>query len=264
VPIGRALSSAGERSLHTGEVVGSIPTAPTKKLQQKHDLDERPLPVLPVVRCEQGVNSPSKLGENPGNLFDRCSARNRSTTPRRRPPDHENSSPGAAGTATGADIQSVPRRTTPNHRKIVAHASPTTPVRPAPPLRIVIEPTASGRKWTARLGDRVLCVSAWPFVGSARHLLDESYPADAVIEMWRPNTEEWALQGRLGAVAAAVIDGKPASHRAKNGSPARNSERGGSRARHRFALVRGSLLGVDDDAFKRSGTPKLWRTKEVA
>jgi hypothetical protein len=33
-PIGRfvvtwALSSAGERSLHTGEVVGSIPTAPT-------------------------------------------------------------------------------------------------------------------------------------------------------------------------------------------------------------------------------------------
>src|SRR5262249_38065361 len=28
---GRALSSAGERSLHTGEVVGSIPTAPTRK-----------------------------------------------------------------------------------------------------------------------------------------------------------------------------------------------------------------------------------------
>src|ERR1043166_1154549 len=27
----RALSSAGERSLHTGEVVGSIPTAPTKQ-----------------------------------------------------------------------------------------------------------------------------------------------------------------------------------------------------------------------------------------
>src|SRR5262249_2730606 len=27
----RALSSAGERSLHTGEVVGSIPTAPTSK-----------------------------------------------------------------------------------------------------------------------------------------------------------------------------------------------------------------------------------------
>jgi hypothetical protein len=98
------------------------------------------------------------------------------------------------------------------------------------PLRLVIEPTASGRKWTARLGDRVLCVSASPFVRSARLLLDEGYPADAVIEMWRPNTEEWALRGRLGAVAAAVIDGKPASRRAKNGSPARDSERGGSRS----------------------------------
>jgi hypothetical protein len=27
--VGQTLSSAGERSLHTGEVVGSIPTAPT-------------------------------------------------------------------------------------------------------------------------------------------------------------------------------------------------------------------------------------------
>jgi hypothetical protein len=109
-------------------------------------------------------------------------------------------------------------------------AKPVTTVARGSPLRLVIEPTASGRKSTARLGDRVLCVSAWPFVRSARLLLDEGYPADAVIEMWRPNTEEWALRGRLGAVAAAVIDGKPASHRAENGSPARNSERGGSRS----------------------------------
>jgi hypothetical protein len=71
----------------------------------------------------------------------------------------------------------------------------------------VIEPTASGRKWTARLGDRVLCVTAWPFVKSARLLLAEGYPADTVIEMWRPNTREWALRGRLGVVAATVIDG---------------------------------------------------------
>jgi hypothetical protein len=226
VPIGRALSSAGERSLHTGEVVGSIPTAPTKKLQQKHDLDERPLPALPVVRCEQGVNSPSKLGENPGNLFDRCSARNRSMTARRPPPDHENRSPGTAGTVTGADIQSVPRRTTPNHRKIVAHASPTTPVRPAAPLRIVIEPTASGRKWTARLGDRVL----WPFVKSARLLLAEGHPADTVVDIWRPNTDEWAMRGRLGAVAATVIDGEAGSRGAKNGPPARHLEQGGGEA----------------------------------
>ena len=98
---------------------------------------------------------------------------------------------------------------------------------PGAPIRIVIEPTASRRKWTARLGDRVLCVSAWPFVKSARLLLDEGHPADAVIEMWRPNTDEWALRGRLGAVAATVIDGETASRGAKNGSPARDPEQGG-------------------------------------
>jgi hypothetical protein len=41
----------------------------------------------------------------------------------------------------------------------------------------VIEPTASGRKWIARLGDRVLCVSASPFVKSARLLRAEGLPA---------------------------------------------------------------------------------------
>ena len=86
-------------------------------------------------------------------------------------------------------------------------------------------PTASRKKWTARLNDRVLCVSAWPFVMSARLLLAEGYPADALIEMWRPNTDEWALRGRLGAVAATVIDGETASCRAKNGPPVRDTGR---------------------------------------
>jgi hypothetical protein len=88
----------------------------------------------------------------------------------------------------------------------------------------VIELTASDRKWTAHLGDRVLCVTAWPFVKSARLLLAEGYPADTVIEMWRPNSDEWALKGRLGAVAATVIDGETA--------PALRQERlAGSRSR---------------------------------
>jgi hypothetical protein len=82
---------------------------------------------------------------------------------------------------------------------------------PAAPLRIVIEPTASGRKWTARLGGRVLCVSAWPFVKSARLLLAEGYPADTVVEVWRPNAAEWAMRGNLGAVAATLIDGEAGS-----------------------------------------------------
>jgi hypothetical protein len=78
-------------------------------------------------------------------------------------------------------------------------------------LRIVIDPTASGRKWIARLGGRVLCRCTSPFITSARLLLVEGHPADAVIEMWRPNTDAWALRGHLGAVAATVIDGETAS-----------------------------------------------------
>jgi hypothetical protein len=97
----------------------------------------------------------------------------------------------------------------------------------AAPLRIVIVPTPSGRKWTARLGERVLCVSAWPFVKSARLLLTEGYPADAFIEMWRPNSDAWALRGRLGAVAATVIDGETAPRCAKNDPPVRDTEPGG-------------------------------------
>jgi hypothetical protein len=93
----------------------------------------------------------------------------------------------------------------------------------------VIERTASGRKWIARLDDRVLCVTAWPFVKSARLLLAEGYPADTVLEMWRPNTDEWALRGRLGAVAATVMDGETASRCAKNGGRARDSEQGGQK-----------------------------------
>ena len=38
-------------------------------------------------------------------------------------------------------------------------------------------------------GARPSRVTAWPFVKSARLLSAEGHPADAVIEMWRPNTD---------------------------------------------------------------------------
>jgi hypothetical protein len=88
----------------------------------------------------------------------------------------------------------------------------------------VIEPTAS--KWTARLGGRVLCVSVWPLVKSARRLLAEGHAPDNMIEMWRPNSPEWAMRGRLGVVAATVIDGETAPRGGKNGPPARDPEQG--------------------------------------
>jgi hypothetical protein len=54
-------------------------------------------------------------------------------------------------------------------------------------------------------------VTAWPFVKSARLLSAEGHPADAVIEMWRPNTDAWALRGHPDSVAATIIDGETAS-----------------------------------------------------
>ena len=85
----------------------------------------------------------------------------------------------------------------------------------AAPLRIVIEATASGRKWTARLGDRVLCVTAWPFVTSARLLLAEGFPANSVIEMWRgpppvcgrpQAVSGWTMTPSNGATLLGVYD----------------------------------------------------------
>lgn len=134
---------------------------------------------------------------------------------------------------------------------------------PAARIRIVIEPTASGRKWTARLGDRVLCVSAWPFVKSARRLLAEGHAPDIMIEVWRPNAAEWAMRGRLGPVAATVIDGETASRGAKNGPAARDLEQGKGKAPPPVCARPQAVFGVDDHAVKRSKSSRR-RTKARA
>ena len=66
-----------ERSLHTGEVVGSIPTAPTTTAQQYKAFFAGALPCPPLLDSEQNVFPPAKLGENEGDLFDRRSASDR-------------------------------------------------------------------------------------------------------------------------------------------------------------------------------------------
>jgi hypothetical protein len=48
--------------------------------------------------------------------------------------------------------------------------------------------------------------------------------------MWRAGTDAWALRGRLGAVAATLLDGETASRRAKNGSSTRHREQDGEMA----------------------------------
>jgi hypothetical protein len=81
-----SLNCFAERSLHTGEVVGSIPTAPTTKRQQAQDLRRRPLRFPPRFEREQDANSPIKVGENWGALFDACSGHRSVLYPRNRGP----------------------------------------------------------------------------------------------------------------------------------------------------------------------------------
>ena len=50
---------------------------------------------------------------------------------------------------------------------------------------------------------------------SARLLLAEGYPADTMVEMWRPNTDEWALRGRLANIATTLMDGESSAGCAK-------------------------------------------------
>jgi hypothetical protein len=96
-------------------------------------------------------------------------------------------------------------------------------------LQVVVSPTASGRKWSATLDGNGLCVSASPFITSARILIAQGFDPNLVVEMWPAGADVWSLRGRLGAVAATLIDGETASRCAKNGSPVRFFGHGRSR-----------------------------------
>ena len=97
-------------------------------------------------------------------------------------------------------------------------------------------------------------LTAWPFVKSARVLLGEGHPADTVIEMWRPNTDEWAMRGRLGAVAATVIDGEAGSRGAKNGPPARDLEKDGGKGRPLACALPRAVSGAGDTPSNEANT----------
>jgi hypothetical protein len=94
------------------------------------------------------------------------------------------------------------------------------------PLRIVIAPTASGRKWRASLDGRILCEAAAPLVAAARLLIREGVDPASIIEMWHQHSNAWALRGELGAVAAVVLDGeKKPPQPAKNAPPVRSNDK---------------------------------------
>ena len=110
--------------------------------------------------------------------------------------------------------------------------------RLAAPIRIVVAPTASGRKWVSSLNDKTLCISASPLVMASRLLIAQRFDPNSIIEMWHHHADAWALRGRLGAVAAVIIDGeKKPTQPAKNGPPIRfsgepNARIGGRAARN--------------------------------
>jgi hypothetical protein len=83
-------------------------------------------------------------------------------------------------------------------------------------IRIIVTPTLSGRKWLATFDGAVLCTSSSPLVISARILLARAFDPARTVEMWHANATTWALRGRLGPVAATLIDGEKATRPAKN------------------------------------------------
>lgn len=94
------------------------------------------------------------------------------------------------------------------------------------PVRIVVVSTGNGRKWRASLEGVTLCTSTSPLVAAARILIERGFDPTGIIELWHAAGDEWALRGRLGAVAATVCDGEKVDCPARNSPPARSNGEG--------------------------------------
>jgi hypothetical protein len=84
------------------------------------------------------------------------------------------------------------------------------------------------------------CTACFGWDGSSEN--DHKHAGDAVIEMWRPNTDAWALRGHLDSVAATIIDGETASR-------LRQERLAGSRSREerrRAAMAKSPVAGKYD------------------
>jgi hypothetical protein len=113
------------------------------------------------------------------------------------------------------------RRDDQHRSKISSSNNPRRPTASIAPIRIVVAPTVNGGKWVATFDGETICTSSSPLVRTARTLLDKGFAPGTAIEMWREGADAWALRGRIGAVAATLIDGETAKRPAKNGAPIR-------------------------------------------
>ena len=58
-------------------------------------------------------------------------------------------------------------------------------------------------------------------VKAARILIAKGYDPSSIVELWHQHADAWALRGKLGAVAAVVLDGeRKVTQPTKNGPPA--------------------------------------------
>jgi hypothetical protein len=100
----------------------------------------------------------------------------------------------------------------PNSRQFKIH-------RPqAAAFRITIAPMARG-KWKVTYNDKTLCIAAAPLVKAARILIAEGCDPSSIVEMWHQHTDAWALRGKLGAVAATILDGERKAQRHARNTP---------------------------------------------
>ena len=113
--------------------------------------------------------------------------------------------PAAVATASGAGGPDLAGRqigpvTTPERQRLQGQ-------RLDSPIRIDVAPMARG-KWRATFNGKTLCIAAAPLVTGARLLIARGFDPNRRIETWHADSGTWALRGRLGAVAATVLDGE--------------------------------------------------------
>jgi hypothetical protein len=114
---------------------------------------------------------------------------------------------------------------------------------PQDSLQVFVSLSPSRRKWRADFNGKTLCISTSPLIKSARILIAQGFDPDCMIETVRAGDKSRLLRGRLGVVAATVIDGEKVVHSAKKRVPVRFSTKGPKRGPPRLKRPRRASAG---------------------
>jgi hypothetical protein len=194
-----------ERSLHTGEVVGSTPTAPTKKSPQAQQLNRRPLPFPPVLGREQAVKPPVQLGENPGNLFDKRSRGSLQRRPaKNRGSNKDGPQRGPGNFPSGLALKNRPRKTEGKAKRGGEQRQDACPQKALDDVAVaqVIRAELIGNNTAVAVGIRVQGYA--PILKLCRGLLARGMDPATPLEAWRGSTLCLKVRS-IGAAAALEI-----------------------------------------------------------